>query len=47
MLNKFVNKKDSGRKWVKDDNIRVQLFNWNNLNWNITDQKASKVKTLN
>lgn len=26
MLNKFVNKKDSGRKWVKDDNIRVQLL---------------------
>ena len=26
MLNKCVNKKDSGRKWVKEDNIRVQLL---------------------
>ena len=26
MLNKFVNKKDSVRKWVKEDNIKVQLL---------------------
>ena len=26
MLNKCVNKKDSGRKWVKDDNIMFQLI---------------------